>query len=289
MPEWQELTLRTPEPDAVSEILEACGALAVTLKDAQDDPVLEPAPGQTPLWPQTLVVGLFDGDEDRSDVEERLHRGAGSWIRSAHWDDLPEQVWERTWLEHFQPMNFGARLRVAPNDAAVPDDGRVTLRLDPGLAFGTGTHPSTALCLQWLGNAELAGKTVIDYGCGSGILGIAAGLLGAASVTACDIDPQADLATRDNAQRNGVPVNVIDCAAAPGAHYQLVLANILAGTLIALADTLTNLVAEGGHLVLAGLLATQADAVIAAFPQVEFTRHTQDEWAMLAGVRKFPD
>lgn len=289
MPEWQELTLRTPEPHAVSEILEACGALAVTLKDAQDDPVLEPAPGETPLWPQTLVVGLFAGDDIRAEIEGRVHRGAGEWIRSAHWDDLPEQVWERTWLEHFRPMDFGSRLRVAPHGAAVAEDQRVTLRLDPGLAFGTGTHPSTALCLGWLGDADVAGKTVIDYGCGSGILGIAAGLLGAGSVTACDIDPQADIATQENARCNDVAVEIITCSDAPEKTYDLVLANILAGTLITLSETLSNLLNEAGTLVLAGLLEAQADAVERAFPELEFTRFTQGEWAMLAGVRKNRD
>lgn len=289
MPEWQELTLRSPEPHAVSEILEACGALAVTLKDAQDDPVLEPAPGATPLWPQTLVVGLFEGDADRAEIEDRLNRGAGEWIRSAHWDDLPEQVWERTWLEHFRPMDFGTRLRVAPHGAEVDNDQRVTLRLDPGLAFGTGTHPSTALCLGWLGDADIAGKTVIDFGCGSGILGIAASLLGAATVTACDIDPQADIATQENARCNAVDIELIACADAPGKTYDLVLANILAGTLIALSETLSNLLNEGGTLVLAGLLDAQADAVARAFPELEFTRFTEGEWAMLAGIRKNRD
>lgn len=289
MPEWQELTLRSPEPHAIAEVLEACGALAVTMKDAQDNPVLEPAPGQTPLWPQTLVVGLFAGDEDRAEIEERLHRGGGEWILSAHWDDLPEQVWERTWLAHFRPMDFGTHLRVAPHGAAVADDQRVTLRLDPGLAFGTGTHPSTALCLRWLGDAAVRGTSVMDYGCGSGILGIAAALLGAESVTACDIDPQAEQATRENAQSNQVDITMVACADAPQQTYDLVLANILAGTLIDLADVLVNLLNDNGTLVMAGLLDAQIDSVKGAFPDLEFTRKTQDEWAMLVGRRKNRD
>lgn len=289
MPEWQELTLRSHEPHAIAEVLEACGALAVTMKDAQDNPVLEPAPGETPLWPQTLVVGLFDGDAERTEVEERLHRGAGAWILSAHWDDLPEQVWERTWLEHFRPMDFGTHLRVAPHGAHVPHDGRVTLRLDPGLAFGTGTHPSTALCLGWLGSAAIRGQSVIDYGCGSGILGIAAALLGANTVTACDIDPQADHATRENARSNQVDIELIACADAPQKTYDLVLANILAGTLIDLADVLFKLLNDNGTLVMAGLLDAQVASVSAAYPELEFTRETQDEWAMLVGRRKNSD
>lgn len=289
MPEWQELTLRTPEPHAVAEILEACEALAVTLKDADDDPVLEPAPGETPLWPQTLVVGLFAGDADRHDIENRLQRGAGDWIHSAHWDGLPEQIWERTWLEHFQPMEFGTRLRVAPHQTVIPEDHRATLRLDPGLAFGTGTHPSTALCLHWLGNGELSGKSVIDYGCGSGILAIASALLGAASVTACDIDPQAEIATRENALTNGVSVSLVPCTDTGGQQFDLVLANILAGTLINLSEELRNLLATGGTLIMAGLLKEQSQAVMDAFPELEFTCFTQDEWALLVGQRKNHD
>lgn len=281
--EWQQLTIRSGSPEAISEVLEASGALAVTLKDAEDNPVLEPAPGETPLWPQTLVVGLFDGAESRTEIEQRLQAGAGPWIRSAHWDDLPEQIWERAWLEHFRPMNFGRKLRIAPHEAQIPNDARKTLRLDPGLAFGTGTHPSTALCLHWLGDQDLNGKSVIDYGCGSGILGIAAALLEARKVTACDIDPQAEIATRENAQANGQEIAVCACDDINGEPYDIVLANILAGTLIALAPKLSALAQTGGVIVLAGLLNTQADAVETAFPAFDFQRFVQDEWTMLLG------
>ncbi|MEN8720358.1 MAG: 50S ribosomal protein L11 methyltransferase [Oceanococcaceae bacterium] len=289
MTEWQELTLRTAHPEALGEILEACGALAVTFKDAADDPVLEPLPGQTPLWPDTLVVGLFDGTDNRAQIEESLHRGGGEWIVGAHWDELPEQVWERAWLAHFRPMNFGDRLRVAPHDATVPDDGRVTLRLDPGLAFGTGTHPTTALCLHWLGSQDLRGRRVLDYGCGSGILAVASARLGAIPVVACDIDPQAEQATRDNALRNGVDVRIVPCIAPVATPFDIVIANILAGTLISLADPLVARLQRGGQLLLSGLLCAQAAAVRAAYPALDFTELTQDGWSLLVGVHKSHD
>ncbi|MGB1557991.1 MAG: 50S ribosomal protein L11 methyltransferase, partial [Oceanococcaceae bacterium] len=195
MAEWQELVLRTSQPEALAEVLEACEALAVTLKDAGDEPVLEPAPGATPLWTDTQVVGLFDGTADRAEIESRLRAGASQWILSARWDDLPEQIWERTWLEHFRPMAFGQRLRVAPH---------------------------------WLGEQDTLGPKVLDFGCGSGILAIAAALLGAKSVRACDIDPQAEIATAENARINGVDVELIPCAQADSQTHDLVCANILA-------------------------------------------------------------
>ena len=289
MAEWQELVLRTSQPEALAEVLEACEALAVTLKDAGDEPVLEPAPGATPLWTDTQVVGLFDGAVDRAEIESRLRAGASQWILSARWDDLPEQIWERTWLEHFRPMAFGQRLRVAPHAAEVPADGRQTLRLDPGLAFGTGTHQSTALCLHWLGEQATLGPKVLDFGCGSGILAIAAALLGAQSVRACDIDPQAEIATAENARINGVDVELIPCAQADSQTHDLVCANILASALISLAPQLTACTRPGGTLLLAGLLQTQAAAVEAAFPGFSFDHRDQDEWRLLIGCRNFSD
>ncbi len=289
-PAWQQLRLRCREPEAVAEILEACGALAVTFEDDADDPVLEPAPGATPLWPRTRLTGLFAAQDDRADIEARLAAGAGDRVLATQWDALPEQVWERAWLAHYAPMTFGERLRVAPQEAAVPEDGRVLLRLDPGLAFGTGTHPSTALCLHWLGSAELAGRSVIDYGCGSGILGIAAAKLGARSVHGCDIDPQALLASGDNAAANAVSMALVPCAQARAAGpFELVLANILAGTLIELAGELDALATPDATLLLAGLLDSQAGAVAAAFPGWSFERRVQEEWALLVGRRKSRD
>lgn len=286
MSDWRELHLRTAQPEALGEILEACGALAVTMRDAADNPVLEPAPGQTPLWQHTRVTGLFPGDVDTDDVETALRLGGETYILSLQWGDLEEQVWERTWLEHFRPIEFGDWLRVAPHGAQVPEDHRRTLRLDPGLAFGTGTHPSTALCLDWLGRQALQGKNVLDYGCGSGILAIAGAMAGAREVVACDIDPQAEVATLSNAEANALTLQVMSCTQAATRRYDLVIANILAGILVDLAPTFEGCMAAQGHLLLAGLLTDQAEMVEAAFPRLTFQRQTQAEWCALLGTRK---
>lgn len=286
MSDWRELHLRTAEPEALAEILEACGALAVTLRDAADNPVLEPAPGQTPLWQHTRLTGLFPGDVNTDDVETALRLGGEAFILSLQWGDLAEQVWERTWLEHFRPIAFGDWLRVAPHGVDVPDDNRRTLRLDPGLAFGTGTHPSTALCLDWLGCQDLHGHTVLDYGCGSGILAIASVMAGATEVVACDIDPQAETATANNAQANQLNLRLMSCEQAAERRYDLVIANILAGILVDLAPTLQRCMTPGGGLLLAGLLSDQADMVESAFPRLQFRRHSQAQWCALLGTVK---
>lgn len=286
MSDWHELHLRTAQPEALSEILEVCGALAVTFSDAEDNPVLEPAPGQTPLWQHTRVTGLFPGDVDREQVETSLRLGGEAYILSLQWGDLAEQVWERAWLDHFQPIDFGQWLRVAPHGAEVPNDQRRTLRLDPGLAFGTGTHPSTALCLEWIGQHNLEGRTVLDYGCGSGILAIASAMAGATEVIACDIDPQADTATRNNAQANHQNITVVSCAQAAQRRYDLVIANILAGILVELAPTLQGCLNPQGQLLLAGLLNDQAALVEDAFPELQFARYVQGQWCALLGTLK---
>ena len=254
---------------AVEAALQTAGAVSVTLLDAQDQPVLEPAPGETPLWPQVRVTGLFDGDSDATALRDRLGAALAPGPPGAlRVEPLQDQAWERAWLEHFRPMRFGRRLWVVPGgQAADLADGDVAIELDPGLAFGTGTHPTTALCLEWLDSLALGGRRVIDLGCGSGILAVAALRLGAASAVAIDHDPQALLATRENAARNGVAARlmVLDTTAAPPAPADVVLANILAGTLIELAPGITALVAPGGRLALSGILADQVDGVLAAY------------------------
>lgn len=289
---WLQLTIATTAARAelLARSLEAAGALSVTLVDAADSPVLEPRPGETPVWPYTQVVALFEADTDLAPLQAALAphltpEERDSW-RSAVLDD---RVWERTWLEHFHPLRFGRRLWVCPTDQDPPADDAVIVRLDPGLAFGTGTHPTTALCLEWLDGATVTGKTLIDYGCGSGILAVAAAKLGAATVHAVDIDPQALTATRDNAERNGVgqrihtglPDTVGDTVA------EVVVANILAGPLIELAPTLVALLKPGGDLVLSGLLGGQADAVESAYAQIITwsPRAHRAEWARLHGVK----
>jgi ribosomal protein L11 methyltransferase len=255
---------------AVEEALLDIGAVSITFVDRGDEPVLEPKPGEFRLWSDTLVRGLFDAASDPLSNIQRLGSLLGPEITStARLRSVEDRDWERVWLTDWTSMRFGRRLWVCPTAAPAPEDPEaVIVRLDPGLAFGTGTHPTTALCLQILDSLPLSGRRMIDYGCGSGILGIAALKLGADQVTAVDLDPQALLATRENAERNGVS-DSIDVQGVPATLIpaQCVVANILAGPLIELAPLLTQACAIGGDLLLSGLLKTQAYAVKAAYAE----------------------
>jgi ribosomal protein L11 methyltransferase len=265
------------------------GALSVTFSDLRDDAVLEPAVGEVRLWPATRLQALYTGDADGTALRAELQQLLGLDVAAIQTEIIADRVWEREWLRDFHAMRFGQRLWVCPHHETVTAADAVVVKLDPGLAFGTGTHASTALCLQWL-DAHLArGMTVIDYGCGSGILAIAALKLGAARAMAFDIDPQALLATMDNAARNNV-ATVLDAVAAATALQpaaDVVLANILAGTLVELAASLASLVRSGGQIVLAGILAEQAPAVALAFaPCFDIRVAGQREgWVLLAGTR----
>jgi ribosomal protein L11 methyltransferase len=236
--------------------------------DRGDEPVLEPRPGEVRLWSDTLVRALFESSLDAVWQLERLAAALGAHITAtARVRAVETRDWERVWLADWKSMRFGRRLWVCPTAADAPDDpNAVVVRLDPGLAFGTGTHPTTALCLQILDALPLSGRSMIDYGCGSGILGIAALKLGAAHVSAVDLDPQALLATRANALRNGVS-SALDVQGVPARlrPADCVVANILAGPLIELAPLLTGACRGGGELLLSGLLKTQAYAVKAAY------------------------
>jgi ribosomal protein L11 methyltransferase len=278
---------------AAERALDACtaaGALAVTLSDAGDEPVLEPEPGEVRLWNATRVQALFAAHADRNALEAALLRELALAPAALSFAVLPDRAWEREWLQDFHARRFGQRLWICPWHEQVEEDGAIVVRLDPGLAFGTGTHPSTALCLQWL-DAHLApGSTVIDYGCGSGILGLAAARLGARRITAFDIDPQALLATAENAAANGVEAQLQLCSDAallpPGTD--LLLANIIATTLCALAAELAALVRPGGALLLAGILADQAEVVAAVYaPWFDIGPYeARGDWVALAGTRK---
>jgi ribosomal protein L11 methyltransferase len=288
---WWQLTVASRYPEFAEEVLLAQGAASVTLIDAADDPVLEPAPGATPLWTRTLAQGLFDDElliaPARAALQAQLPDGA-----DLHFElrNIADADWVNAWLQHAQPMRFGERLWVCPSGHRVDDEQAIVVQLDPGLAFGTGTHPSTALCLEWLATHEVANAQVLDYGCGSGILAIAALKLGATHARAIDIDPQALVATRDNAQRNGVS-DRIDCAGAEQpsmAAVDLVLANILARPLITLAPMLAASVRVGGHIVLAGILVTQAQDVRSAYAGwFDFEPDAMREgWSRVSGVRR---
>jgi ribosomal protein L11 methyltransferase len=263
----------------------------VTLCDAGDAPVFEPALDSTPLWPHARVEALYPLDTDvakLSGVIDDLCRSRQLTAPAIDIRFVGAEDWSSTWRRFAAPLDFGARLRVAPRDAAdVP--GRVTLRLDPGLAFGTGTHATTALCLEWLANQPLKGAALVDYGCGSGILGLAALLLGARHVTAVDHDPQARLATADNAAYNDIPPSRLSVIGADVAWHDpadMVVANILADPLIALAPRLSALVRPGGALLLSGLKLAQWSVVGSAYADFDFRQpRARDDWIAVEGIK----
>jgi ribosomal protein L11 methyltransferase len=287
-----EFPLAALSSDAVEAALFEIGASSITFVDRGDEPVLEPMPGEVRLWSDTLVRALFEESSDAALNLDRLATALGPHVaHTARVRAVLDQVWERAWLAGWKSLRFGRRLWVCPRAAEAPEDPQaVVVRLDPGLAFGTGTHPTTALCLQILDSLPIQGRAVIDYGCGSGILGVAALKLGAAHVTAVDLDPQALIATRDNAVRNGVASDItvqgID-AWLPTAFC--VVANILAGPLIELAPKLTAACECGGHLLLSGLLKTQAYAVKGAYASgFDMVRVIErEEWCCIH-ARRFP-
>lgn len=284
------MNLESIDADVVEALLMQHGAHSVTLTDAGDDPVLEPAPGETPLWPDTRLTALFDTDARIEELRQMLQSSLQlDKLPPNRLEPLADREWEREWLKDFRPMQFGRRLWVVPGHAAPPPGDAVVLMLDPGLAFGTGTHATTALCLEWLDAIDLRDKNVLDFGCGSGILGVAALLLGARRVHAVDIDLQAVTATRQNAARNGVADRIqaatqLDESAQP---FDVLVANILAGTLIDNAATICRMLRPGGLLALSGILAGQVDDVMSAFDgSIEFDDAIiMDGWARLSGAR----
>lgn len=291
---WLQLTLEAIDhgPEQLEDALLLAGALAVTLEDAGDQPVLEPAPGDMPLWAHTRVTGLFDARIDIEVVKGQLRRLLHAPILpECRLTALEERDWVRAWMDDFHPMRFGQRLWICPTHCNPPDPAGINVRLDPGLAFGTGTHPTTALCLEWLDGADLVDKTVLDYGCGSGILAIAAAKLGAKRVWAVDIDAQALLASDANADENGVEdrIGLAHPAELPALlSADVLLANILAGVLVQLAPEFGRRVKSGGRLVLSGILEQHADAVQAAFGR-DFgfaPLRRREDWVLLDGTRR---
>ena len=285
------LTVDSARAPLVELLFEELGALSVTLVDAEDEPMLEPPPGAMPLWSRTRVTGLFPGDQDADELRSRIDASLNrDNSRSLALERLDDQPWERAWLAHFRPMRFGERLWICPSGQAVEAPDAVVVDLDPGLAFGTGTHPTTALCLEWLDGASLEGKTLIDYGCGSGILAIAALKLGAARVIAVDHDPQALVATVENARRNRVEQRLEVCLPQdlPPLQADIVLANILANVLVELAPGIVSHLRRGGDLVLSGILDHQASEVVSAYePAIRFGPEAhRHEWIRLQGTRQ---
>ena len=286
---WLQFTVEVNRgrSGSVTELLGVAGALSVTLLDAGDESLLEPTPGEQPLWAAVRMVALFPADFNPGPVVHALQSELDKPDLGYTLAPLEDRDWSNTWRDSFQSMCFGARLWVCPVGEAPPDPAAVVISLDPGLAFGTGTHATTALCLEWLDANPPVGKQVIDYGCGSGILGIAAHKLGAASVQAVDIDPQALTAACENADRNEITrdFDVRLPPALPTGTVDLVLANILANPLIELADELSGRVCVGGRMVLTGILEAQAAGVMAAYQSgFSFSEPVRrDGWVLLDG------
>lgn len=290
---WLQIRLAiTPDQaSALEDQLLELGAVSVTFMDAEDQPIFEPDLGTTPLWSHTHLLALFEDGTDGDAVLAHLSLLRGGELPEHQVERIEDQDWERSWMDNFQPMRFGRRLWIVPSWHQAPEPDAVNLLLDPGLAFGTGTHPTTALCLEWLDGQDLNDCTVLDFGCGSGILAIAALLLGAPRAVGTDIDPQALEASRDNAARNGIdparfPVYLP--ADLPPQAADVVVANILAGPLVQLAPTITAQVAPGGRLALSGILAEQAEEVRAAYAgafELDPTAE-KDGWVRISGVRR---
>ncbi len=305
--DWLEVSVQSTKQAAESleEWLFEAGALSVTLLDSHDDDndlthaVLEPVPGEVRLWQSVTLVGLFAQNTSPDELQTALYLSAavlGLAMPAYQVDPLVEREWSRTWMDTFKPLQFGARFWICPTGQSVPDPDAINLRLDPGLAFGTGTHATTAQCLSWLGRhttdslQPLSGCRVIDYGCGSGVLAIGALLLGAQHVWAVDIDEQALQATRNNAQHNGVAQRLIvgqpDILGAQ--PVDILLANILFKPLMGLSSTLAQLVKPGGHLVLSGILEGQMDPLRLRYNDsfVFEPGLSRDGWALMSAIRR---
>ena len=290
--QWLQLISLSSRHD--SQEIEAAGvalnALSVTIQDAADQPILEPAVGETPLWDQCVVTALFPTTVDTKKINEQFNATTSN-SQQMRWEQLEDKDWSQEWKKHFNPLKCGERLWICPSWIAPPDPQGVNLSLDPGLAFGTGSHPTTHLCLKWLDKQDLNGKTIIDYGCGSGILGIAALLLGAKQVIAVDNDPQALLASRDNAQRNNISdeklVTYLPDDVPTELRADVMLANILAAPLIQLAPAISDLTAQGGTLCLSGLLESQIDYVCAPYLQYfDFSAPAiESDWTQLSAQK----
>lgn len=289
---WQQLTIRVRSADAepLEQTLLEHGAVSISYLDAEDQPVFQEEPGSTPLWDNSVLLALFAAEADLSALLELL---AGNPALSAEptLERLEEQAWERAWMADFQPLQIGSRLWICPSWLPPPDPAAITVLMDPGLAFGSGSHHTTELCLKWLDQADVSDKVVIDYGSGSGILAIAAAKLGAAEVHAVDNDPQAILATLDNCQRNGVSLDRLHAYlpdALPSMQADILIANILAAPLMALAEHFASLLKPGGYLVLSGLLDTQVEQVAACYrDQFQVAAPVlSSDWVRLDAVRK---
>lgn len=287
---WLELRVETTaqEYQYIEDALFSVGALSVTTIDAKDSPIYEPDPDQPPIWPNPILVGLFDSDVDSSAVQNKFLSFCDIAESSFRWEILEDRVWETEWMDHFQPMCFGDNFWVYAEHVAKPE--ATTLLLDPGLAFGTGTHPTTALCLEWVVENNCSNKIIIDYGCGTGLLGIAALLRGGSYASFVDIDPQALTATKQNLEKNQIDAIKYDIYLPTSFEREpadILLANILSGPLVELAESIARLVKKGGSVCLSGILHGQKHEILSAY-QPWFNNlavKQSGDWLRITGTR----
>jgi ribosomal protein L11 methyltransferase len=290
---WIEASIHVSSEYAlqIETLLASMDVLSITLTDPADTPVLEPGVGETPLWPDVVVTGLFSSETNIDELRSTLARAPGvAAIAGVGISILGDRDWARAWLAEFKPMKFGRDLWIVPGGQQAPDPQATIIKLDPGLAFGSGTHPTTRLCLEWIDEQNLQARSFMDYGCGSGILGIAAALKGASKVVCIDNDPQALIATNDNAARNGVESRVI--TAGPDRQetttFDVIAANILAGTLLKLAPVLCSALKPGGLIALSGILKDQAEELVREYAGWldDIEQRNLEDWVLISGKRK---
>ncbi|WP_349972460.1 50S ribosomal protein L11 methyltransferase [Pseudomonas caspiana] len=285
------LAISPEQAETYEDALLEVGAVSVTFMDAEDQPIFEPELNTTPLWSHTHLLALFEADTDAEHVLAHLRLLTDAELPEHMSEVIEDQDWERSWMDNFQPMRFGQRLWIVPSWHAAPEPEAVNLLLDPGLAFGTGTHPTTALCLEWLDGQDLKDCNLLDFGCGSGILAIAALLLGVKQAVGTDIDVQALEASRDNAGRNNIAPERFELYLPedmPAQQADVLVANILAGPLVALAPQLATLIKTGGRLALSGILAEQGEEVAAAYADTFELDPiaNRDGWVRITGRRR---
>jgi ribosomal protein L11 methyltransferase len=292
--DWQQVsvTCQSAQLAEVEDLLLELGALSISLRDAGDEPIYEPLPGDTPVWSESVVTATFAGDCDSESITQMLAaRLPAGLAGSIACDSFRDRDWEQAYRQHFRPIQCAPELWIVPSWTEPPDPGATIVRLDPGLAFGTGGHPTTALCLAWLAEQRLEGLELVDFGCGSGILAIAAIKLGAKRVLAVDIDPQALDACQSNMAMNAIePDRIPTCLPEElgAVTVDLLMANILAGPLLELAQRFAGLVRPGGKILLSGILRSQQEEIQSAynrFFEMEPARQ-RDEWVCLGGQRR---
>lgn len=290
---WLQLKIETTKTDApqFEALLEDIGAAAVLMEDSADQPLLEPPPGAQPLWDATRVVGIFTVDSEIDAVIEYLEAQLGQKLPPHRVEVLEDKDWVRAWMDHYHPMRFGERLWVVPSWTPPPEPDAINMLLDPGLAFGTGTHPTTALCLEWLDSLDLKDKVIIDYGCGSGILAVAALLLGAKEAYCVDNDPQALTATRNNAAQNQVAerIHTFMPEDMPAITADVIVANILAGPLAMLAPSLAAHSRPGTEIALSGIIQPQVEELKKVYGEwfdMDGLAIKEEDWCRLSGRRR---